>query len=1168
MADNTLPKSGVRLVADNADGFLGALKRASQGLDSFTARTEQAAQASESTSSRIVSSFQRVGEIAIGNALAPALQQIAGGFVQATTAGLRFNSETENVAGTLNSFTKDAGITANILAFLRKEADQTPFPFRDLANATTSLIPLVGQTNMSFRELLSTTELLAAIRPEQGIDGAIYALREAAGGQFESLIDRFDIPRQLINKLKAEGVPNIEIVGRALQELGYDASLVSNLSQTLTGRWSTFLDTINGVAARLSAPLFDVLKQGLADLQGFFDTNKATINAWADFIGRAIAQAATMAGQVLTNAAQRLAGVWNSAMTSLEGGTARSIGRVAGILAGVAKLAVSWGTNIITSLAVGIRAAIGAVVQALQFLGGIIRGLLQPGSPPKLLPDLDKWGTGAADAYLEGWTKADFGALQEMGRIISGIVQSGFKADDPRTIPTTLNTQKAVAAALGEFRQTGTVGAAAFDRIRAAAGSAGAQVAELVRRQIDLLSAQSKLAKVTDEYDKRLGPLYDKLRGIQDAQTVEDEEERLKEIEQLQNSIFTSAEDKRKLAREAEEIKLKRQIRGLERQRDTAVDGAQEEVDAAQAALDQFKSRLEIEQDTLALQRQQVELLKRLKELAEGLGDAFKALKEEQEQSPLEKQLEINRLLSDELDAQTRLAEIDKELAKDNIPLQKRKSLELEKQRILLERQQRLARGTELGIAEQLKAISETPIDLSELEKASKGAKGLGDELANLGTMGGSLDWLKEEFGSGLAAVSDLDTGLTDFKTIFDEVRLGFQEGQGQIQGFLDRWTETKETVSASLAPIAGIVTALGAFGILTTVAGWIGGATAAFGGLTGAIAAAGGVIPLIVGLLGGPVTITIGLVSAALGLLAAAWIGNWGGIRDTLTSVWTQYLWPTLEALRAFIANSVIPATKDVYNWLAPKFAEAGQILSDTWTTVLYPAVNALYEFTRDYLVPLTAAFVKVLQEVARIGFEAIRAAWNTFFWPLIERFYNWLNQNVNPETDKWTEALGRVAAIIRDTLSGILKSLLQDRIKPFAEGVDKIKNAVKRLIEWLEKLIETLARIDIPPVLTPGSPTPFEIGLWGISSAAKQVNDDLSNMTGLFGDLNKTVVSPTVNPSSATIKPPATAAQMAMGATAGNTYVKQYNLNQQVVDARTAANSSRNFALFETVG
>ena len=39
---------------------------------------------------------------------------------------------------------------------------------------------------------------------------------------------------------------------------------------------------------------------------------------------------------------------------------------------------------------------------------------LTPGSPPKLLPDLTIWGTGAADAYLEGWTKADFGIMNDL----------------------------------------------------------------------------------------------------------------------------------------------------------------------------------------------------------------------------------------------------------------------------------------------------------------------------------------------------------------------------------------------------------------------------------------------------------------------------------------------------------------------------------------------------------------------------------------------------------------------------------------------------------------------------------------------------------------------------------------------------------------------------------
>jgi hypothetical protein len=73
---------------------------------------------------------------------------------------------------------------------------------------------------------------------------------------------------------------------------------------------------------------------------------------------------------------------------------------------GIANLiidAANWGANIVQSLANGIQGS-GAVVNALQDVASQITMWLQPGSPPKLLPDLPEWGAGAIQSWLDGWS--------------------------------------------------------------------------------------------------------------------------------------------------------------------------------------------------------------------------------------------------------------------------------------------------------------------------------------------------------------------------------------------------------------------------------------------------------------------------------------------------------------------------------------------------------------------------------------------------------------------------------------------------------------------------------------------------------------------------------------------------------------------------------------------
>lgn len=84
---------------------------------------------------------------------------------------------------------------------------------------------------------------------------------------------------------------------------------------------------------------------------------------------------------------------------------------------------------------------------------------------------------------------------------------------------------------------------------------------------------------------------------------------------------------------------------------------------------------------------------------------------------------------------------------------------------------------------------------------------------------------------------------------------------------------------------VAGVVVALGAFSVIATVVGWVSGLVAAFASASAGITAAGGVLAFIVGVLGGPVTIAIGAVAVIVGLFAAAWATNFGGIRDKVAT-------------------------------------------------------------------------------------------------------------------------------------------------------------------------------------------------------------------------------------------------------------------------------------------
>lgn len=234
--------------------------------------------------------LQSIGKTALGVA-GGGLLAIGGGMAAAAFTGFSMNKSMENVTAQLNAFTKDGAKSAEILEMIRERAAKTPFEFNEMAKATAGLLPAAKASGQGLESLIEKAEILAASNPAQGLEGAAFALREAVSGDFTSIIERFNLPRQFINKLKEEGVPNLEIVSRAMKEVGFDTDLVANLAETADGRWSTFMDTLTGVAATITKPIFDSFSAGLGSVNSWLSANEPLLTQMANVIGVAISSA-------------------------------------------------------------------------------------------------------------------------------------------------------------------------------------------------------------------------------------------------------------------------------------------------------------------------------------------------------------------------------------------------------------------------------------------------------------------------------------------------------------------------------------------------------------------------------------------------------------------------------------------------------------------------------------------------------------------------------------------------------------------------------------------------------------------------------------------------------------------------------------------------------------
>lgn len=271
---------------DQASGPIGRIRGALRGLGD--------------TAQRGFSGLQRVAVVAGGAAFA-GVAALGAGLGAVAVSGLSMNRQMEDVTARLNAFTKDGEQSAAILEMIRQRAAATPFAFNEMADAAAGLLPAATQSGVALEELISQAEILAASNPAEGLSGAAFALREAVSGDFTSIIERFNLPRTYINQLRDEGVPALEIVQRAMQQVGYDADLVANLAQTAGGRWSTFTDTLQNMAATVTQPLFDTFSGGLASVNGWLSANEPLITGLATTIaGNLAAGLETVTGFIST----------------------------------------------------------------------------------------------------------------------------------------------------------------------------------------------------------------------------------------------------------------------------------------------------------------------------------------------------------------------------------------------------------------------------------------------------------------------------------------------------------------------------------------------------------------------------------------------------------------------------------------------------------------------------------------------------------------------------------------------------------------------------------------------------------------------------------------------------------------------------------------------------
>jgi hypothetical protein len=198
------------------------------------------------------------------------------------------------------------------------------------------------------------------------------------------------------------------------------------------------------------------------------------------------------------------------------------------------------------------------------------------------------------------------------------------------------------------------------------------------------------------------------------------------------------------------------------------------------------------------------------------------------------------------------------------------------------------------------------------------------------------------------------------------------------------------------------------------------------------------------------------------------------------------------LAPILADLVSRLLPVLAPLIVMLAETFARlliAVMPLVETLLVQLLPIFMELIEILlpplTDLLVVLVDIFIKWIEGVLPVLIE------------LLETVLPILGSLATLIAEGLAIALEALAGIIETVVTPVMKFWRDKIIQPILELLDRMKKAVQGVVDWFGNLKDEIGKLDLPGWLTPGSPTPLELGLVGIA-------DQLERVSGLMGGMN----------------------------------------------------------------
>ncbi len=198
--------------------------------------------------------------------------------------------------------------------------------------------------------------------------------------------------------------------------------------------------------------------------------------------------------------------------------------------------------------------------------------------------------------------------------------------------------------------------------------------------------------------------------------------------------------------------------------------------------------------------------------------------------------------------------------------------------------------------------------------------------------------------------------------------------------------------------------------------------------------------------------------------------------------------------AIGAVFATNIIPVLGELISSVLPVIMQLLPPITDLFSllaTTLLSALAPVIEVIIGVLIEVINIIAPVIAELlpSLIGLLEPILAIIVALLPVIVSLLGVITPIITTILPPLINLIGILLGVIER-----LVSWLVGRLQPAFDGIGR---AIQGVMGWIQSLIDKLSSIKLPDWLTPGSPTPFELGLRGIADALEDVDANIGGLT-----------------------------------------------------------------------